>query len=667
MAKRWRSRDHGSRVHSELDWKRVRDAVDLADITTRLLGPPVKREGRRVIWRCPFHPDHNPSFEVDTSKNRWKCWPCNLGGDAAALVMKLNGLKFPDAVAYLTGGAASSQGSKRQVNPPVRPALKSSASIAPMRLTADVAAALVAEAEARLWTHEGAIGQSFLTRRCLTPETARGARLGWIVEPDSVPWRPMGVVIPWFSDCRVARIKIRSYDWWRARFPNDKRPPKYIEAYRDPAFISLYPNNKAVRVGRPLVIVEGEFDALLLTQELCDLAAVVTLGSASARPTPVVLARMLAAAPWFVATDNDPAGDKAFENWPASVRRVRPPGHFKDWTEAKAGGVNLHRFWMEIFAGTDQPSMYTWEDLSGWRWGPTDGDPAPGIIIDPPDRGRQIAALSAIATDPEERKAIQDADDDKALRGLLERLGERGIRLDGALVHPTIAVRTITGRVTYTDPACQTFPKADRLLRIAPVIAGRAFVRSDYGQIEPRILLEILRRRSLISWTAGEDLYRDLVCDTAVDRDVAKKVVNTIINGGRPEPGTTGKLAEFISATEVYRASLGAEARDRGYVETLSGRRILLEADERNYGGKAVNRVVQGTAADIFNRAAVMIEKAITVQGVSAAVAFLLYDEIWVEADRPHDMVISLVSAEMEAAALADGVLVPVRFEDCPI
>src|SRR5262249_57514502 len=90
--------------------------------------------------------------------------------------------------------------------------------------------------------------------------------------------------------------------------------------------------------GQRGVGVEGELDSLCLAQELGDMAAVVTLGGASARPTAAILTRMLAAVPWFVATDGDGAGDGSAAAWPARARRVRPPEPFKDWTEAQAGG-----------------------------------------------------------------------------------------------------------------------------------------------------------------------------------------------------------------------------------------------------------------------------------------------------------------------------------------
>ena len=56
--------------------------------------------------------------------------------------------------------------------------------------------------------------------------------------------------------------------------------------------------------------------------------------------------------------------------------------------------------------------------------------------------------------------------------------------------------------------AVQTLPRRERSRRLGPVVKGRRFVRADYGQIEPRILLRLLRERGLIAWDAGADLYR---------------------------------------------------------------------------------------------------------------------------------------------------------------
>jgi hypothetical protein len=181
-------------------------------------------------------------------------------------------------------------------------------------------------------------------------------------------------VIPWFNGDRLALVKIRQ---------PDGHTRKYVEAFRDPARLVCYPGPEAIRPGRPLVVVEGEFDALTLGEDLGEIAAVVTLGAASARLTPDMLCRFLPASAWYVATDADPAGNKAADRWPARARRIRPPEPFKDWTEAKAAGVDLARWWSDILAGIDQPPLFAWHELALWRW---DGaDETPGIDQDPPE------------------------------------------------------------------------------------------------------------------------------------------------------------------------------------------------------------------------------------------------------------------------------------------
>ena len=139
----------------------------------------------------------------------------------------------------------------------------------------------------------------------------------------------------------------------------------------------LFPSPAVIEPGRPLIIAEGELDALLLGQALGDLAAVVTLGSASARPEAVTLEVMLAAAPWYIATDADDAGDRAASGWPARAVRVRPPvvimpnagRNTKDWSDLAANGVNLARWWRDRLGRIENPELFTWNELSTWRRG----------------------------------------------------------------------------------------------------------------------------------------------------------------------------------------------------------------------------------------------------------------------------------------------------------
>jgi CHC2 zinc finger/Toprim-like len=370
------------RGSDRVDWRLVRDGIDLAGVATRLLGPAPGRRGergRKLWWSCPFHDDPNPSFCVEPGAAWFKCWGCGQNGDAATLVMKATGCAFPEAVASLTGGPSPAGRPKRRTSPATVSAKAPEPPAGPEGMTEANAAAVIESAADRLWSQEWRSKVAYLTgpRRCLTPEMIRAARLGFdpsvrAATKDGRPYTAHGIVIPWYAGGRLSLVKVRQ--------PEELRP-KYAEVYRHRGIhAGIYPGPEVIRPGRPLIVVEGEFDALLLGQELGDLAPVVTLGSASARPDLAMLARMLPAAPWLVATDNDPAGDKAAGGWPASARRVRPPGSFKDWTEAKAGGVDLARWWRSIISGVETPPLFTWDELSRWRWGPGVDDPTPGIV-----------------------------------------------------------------------------------------------------------------------------------------------------------------------------------------------------------------------------------------------------------------------------------------------
>jgi hypothetical protein len=172
-------------------------------------------------------------------------------------------------------------------------------------------------------------------------------------------FRFSGITIPWTDRARLTRIKIRRIDDGK---------PKYAEGYADRPLI--FPDPAVILPGKPLIVAEGEFDTLLLSQKLRDMAAAATLGSASSRPEPSILLDLMPAAPWFLALDGDEAGDKAASGWPARAIRVRPPGSFKDWTEAAQAGVNLRRWWSDRLGGTEAPALFSWDELATQQWEP---------------------------------------------------------------------------------------------------------------------------------------------------------------------------------------------------------------------------------------------------------------------------------------------------------
>jgi DNA primase len=83
--------------------ERVKRANDLVELV-RGRGIELKRKGKQLVGKCPFHADHEPSLVVDPKKQLWNCLgACREGGDVYKFVMKLDGLDFRSAHLRLGG------------------------------------------------------------------------------------------------------------------------------------------------------------------------------------------------------------------------------------------------------------------------------------------------------------------------------------------------------------------------------------------------------------------------------------------------------------------------------------------------------------------------------------------------------------------------------------
>ena len=154
----------------------------------------------------------------------------------------------------------------------------------------------------------------------------------------------------------------------------EHRKPKYGEVFRDRP--TIFPAPSGIRAGKPLILCEGEFDALLLRQELEDYdLAVVTMGSASNHPDAAIQDIMLAAPIWYLALDSDQAGDINAASWPARAKRIKPPAPHKDWGEVHQSGYNRLRYlWGGVLRRPHTPRAI----LETVRWGSmqTEGSPS---------------------------------------------------------------------------------------------------------------------------------------------------------------------------------------------------------------------------------------------------------------------------------------------------
>lgn len=80
--------------------QRVRDATDLVELAGSYT--ELRRAGNdRMVGLCPLHDERTPSFTVSPSKQLFKCFGCDAGGDVLSLVQLKEGLDFPGALEFL--------------------------------------------------------------------------------------------------------------------------------------------------------------------------------------------------------------------------------------------------------------------------------------------------------------------------------------------------------------------------------------------------------------------------------------------------------------------------------------------------------------------------------------------------------------------------------------
>ena len=245
---------------------------------------------------------------------------------------------------------------------------------------------------------------------------------------------------------------------------------------------------------------------------------------------------------------------------------------------------------------------------------------------------------------------------------------------------------TSTGRLSSSDPNLQNIPiRTDEGRRIrkafvAPV--GWSVMAADYSQIELRIMAHLSGDQSLVdAFARGDDIHRATAAEvfdlepmfvTDEQRRRAKAINFGLIYGmsafglARQLGIERAEAAAYIDryferypGVRHYMDATRAMAHDKGYVETVFGRRLTLpdiharqvpvrQAAER----AAINAPMQGTAADIIKRAMLRVNKALDEADLGCNLLLQVHDELVLEVcDRDLDAAKSLVRVEMEAAA----------------
>ena len=216
-----------------------------------------------------------------------------------------------------------------------------------------------------------------------------------------------------------------------------------------------------------------------------------------------------------------------------------------------------------------------------------------------------------------------------------------------------------TGRLSSTDPNLQNIPirtEIGRQLREAFVAEeGHVLLAADYSQIELRLAAHMADVPELkAAYAAGEDIHaltaRQLYGEVNRDTRGQAKTINFAILYGISRWGLAGRLNitadeaqalidryfERFPGVNRYMADTLTQVRDRGYTETLFGRkcwfpRIKAKTQNERQGAEraAINAPIQGTSADIIKRAMVRMEPALAEAGLPQVRMLLqVHDEL---------------------------------------
>jgi DNA polymerase I len=246
---------------------------------------------------------------------------------------------------------------------------------------------------------------------------------------------------------------------------------------------------------------------------------------------------------------------------------------------------------------------------------------------------------------------------------------------------------TATGRLSSTNPNLQNIPvrtEVGRQVRKAFIAPSddRVLLAADYSQIELRLMAhlsgdEAMRaafheHQDIHDFTARRIFDVGPFAEVTRNQRTMAKSVNFGLLYGMSDFGLAQRLeidrGTARAMTEAYFERFPGvrgyidrcleEARERGYVQTLLGRRRYMpDLRSKNYPlraaaeREATNAPLQGSAADLMKLAMVRLERRLTAEGLDALMLLQIHDELIFEvARRDLDAVGRIVKHEMEHA-----------------
>ena len=247
------------------------------------------------------------------------------------------------------------------------------------------------------------------------------------------------------------------------------------------------------------------------------------------------------------------------------------------------------------------------------------------------------------------------------VEGLIPYINEHTHRIHSSF-HQTI---TATGRISSTEPNLQNIPTraelGKQIRKAFKPAEGYVYIDADYSQIELRVLAHISKDENMIyAFKHGEDIHKQVASrilnipieEVTKEQRSSAKAVNFGIVYGISDYGLANQIGvsnkqakEYInqylekySGIKHFMNSVVESAKEKGYVETLFGRRRYIpEIKSNNYmvrqfGSRvAMNTPIQGTAADIMKIAMINVYNKLKEENIDAKIVLQIHDELLLE------------------------------------
>jgi len=246
----------------------------------------LRKQGARLVGRCPFHEERTPSFSVNPSLGLYHCFGCHKGGDVISFVRETQGLDFAGAIEWL-GERFRVELEYEDVSP--EQAEKRNRRARLQELLDDAASYY----ERALWeTEVGSFARDYLKGRGFSEEIAREFRLGLSLDGSSLVRKATAKGFTRDELLAAGLMRSRGDDYFRRRlmFPltdargrvlgfqarklydDDPLPGKYVNTQESELFhksavvYGLDKARAAIAKQDRACVVEGNADVIALRQ-----------------------------------------------------------------------------------------------------------------------------------------------------------------------------------------------------------------------------------------------------------------------------------------------------------------------------------------------------------------------------------------------------------------